>query len=91
MSETTTVVTIVTTTNGLALSDERYKKWPNNAVGMIENNGKGRVIVRVASEKHKLPNDMSWLQVSLTNADGTKAEKGAYYIRFGPEWFPQEA
>ena len=34
---------------------------------------------------------MSWLQVSFTNADGTKAEKGAYYVRFGPEWLPQGA
>ena len=33
---------------------------------------------------------MSWLLVSLTSADGTEAERGAYYIRFGPEWFQQD-
>ena len=58
---------------------------------MVEREGKGRVIVCVASHNHKLPNAMSWLLVRFTNADGTEAEKGAYYIRFGPGWFPQEA
>ena len=91
MSEKTTIVTFVTNTNGLESKEERYRKWINNAVGMVEREGKGRVIVCVASHNHKLPNAMSWLLVSLTNADGTEAEKGAYYIRFGPEWFPQEA
>ena len=57
----------------------------------MERKRKGRVIVRVASPNHKLPNAMSWLLVRLTNGDGTEAERGAYYIRFGPEWFLQEA
>ena len=91
VNETATIATFVTTTNGLASKEGRYRKWINNAVGMMERKGKGRVIVRVASHNHKLPNAMSWLLVSLTNVDGTEAEKGTYYIRFGSEWFPQEA
>ena len=30
-------------------------------------------------------------QVHLTNLDGTDAAEGLYYIRFGSDWFPQEA
>ena len=91
VSETTTIVAFDTKTNGLASKEERYKKWINNAVGMVERKEKGRVIVRVASHDHKFATAMSWLLVSLTNADGTEAERGAYYIRFGPKRFPQEA
>ena len=91
VSEKTTIVTFVTKTNGLASKEERYRKWINNAVGMMESKGKGRVIVRVANHNHKLPNIVSWLLVSLTNADGTEAERGAYCIWFGLEWSPQEA
>ena len=38
-----------------------------------------------------MPNAISWVQVHLTNLDGTDAAEGLYYIRFGPDWFPQEA
>ena len=34
---------------------------------------------------------MSWVQVHLTNTDGTDEAEGLYYIRFGSDWFPQEA
>ena len=34
---------------------------------------------------------MSWVQVHLTNSDGTDEAEGLYYIRFGSDWFPQEA
>ena len=38
-----------------------------------------------------MPNAISWVQVHLTNLDGTDAAEGLYYIRFGSDWFPQEA
>lgn len=63
--------------SGLASNAQRYQEWVHNAVGIIEGKGNGRVVVRVASHWHKLPNAMSWLQVGFTNADGTDAEKGA--------------
>ena len=34
-SETTTVVTFATKTNGLASKEERYNAWINKAAGMI--------------------------------------------------------
>ena len=58
---------------------------------MIEGKEADRVIVRVASHRHRLPDAMSWLKVRLTKMDGTDAAKGSYYVRVGPEWFPQEA
>ena len=56
---------------------------------MIEGKGAGRVIVRVANHRHRLPDAMSCLKVRLTNMDGTNAAVGAYFVRFGWEWFPQ--
>ena len=58
---------------------------------MIEGKGADRVVVRVASHKHRFPDAMSWLKVRLTKMDGTDAAEESYYVRFGPEWFPQEA
>ena len=52
---------------------------------------KNRVVVRATSHNQSLPNAISWVQVHLTNIDGTDAAEGLYYIRFGPDWFPQEA
>ena len=52
---------------------------------------KNRVVVRGTSHNQSLPNAISWVQVYLTNIDGTDAAEGLYYIRFGPDWFPQEA
>lgn len=34
---------------------------------------------------------MSWVKTSLNNVDGSSANQGQYYIRFGQNWFPQEA
>ena len=53
------------------------------AVGMIEGKRKNRVVVRAASHDQSLPNAISWVQVHLTNIDGTDAAEGLYYIRFG--------
>lgn len=58
---------------------------------MIEGEGNGRVEVRVASRIYPLTNAMSWVQKHLTIADGSHANKGQYFIRFGTAWFPQEA
>ena len=52
---------------------------------------KNRVVVRAASHNQSLPNAISWVQVHLTNIDGTDAAEGLYYIRFGSDWFPLEA
>ena len=62
----------------------------NGAVRMIEGKRKNRVVVRVASHSHCLPNVMSWKEVHLTNTDGTDAAEGLYYVRFGSDWFPPE-
>ena len=86
-----TRVTFVENENDNKVHDHRYATCVNNAIGMIEKQGKDKVVPRVASHRHRLPNAMSWLKVCLTNSDDTNAEEGSYYIRFGPEWFPQEA
>ena len=72
VSETTTVVMFATKTNGLASKEERYKEWINAAVIMMECKGKGRVIVRAASHKHRLPNAM---YVMVAN----QRHKGGWY------------
>ena len=58
---------------------------------MIERERKNRAVVRAASHNQSLPNAISWAQVHHTNIDGTDAAEGLYYIRFGSDWFPQEA
>ena len=90
VSRTETIATFLEHENAPPI-DQRFNQWVNSAVGMIEGKRKGRVVVRVASHNHCLPNAMSWVQVHLTNTDGTDAAEGAYCIRFGPNWFPQEA
>lgn len=90
VSASTTVVTFETE-NGSVIGDQSFVQRVNNAVGLIECKRSGRVVVRVASQSYRLPNAMSWLEVSLTNADGSPAIKGPYYIRFGSDWLPQEA
>ena len=63
----------------------------NNVGRMIEGKRKNRAVVRVARHNHRFPNAMSWVQVHLTTTDGSDAAEGLYYIRFGSDWFPQEA
>ena len=58
---------------------------------MIEGKRNNRALVRAASRDQSLPNSISWVQVHLTNVDGTDAAEGLYYIRFGSDWFPQKA
>ena len=46
-----------------------FTQWVNGTVGIIEDKGNGRVVVRVASHRYRLPNAMmSWFTVCLTNA-----------------------
>ena len=65
VSETETVVTFVEPDEvSTTSSNQRFTQWVNNAVGMIESKGNGRVVVRVASHSYRPPNAMSWLNVS---------------------------
>ncbi len=91
LNSTQTLVTFVGTEGESVSGDHRFNQWVNNAVGMIEGDSDSSVVVRVAGSKFRLPNAMSWVSVALTNADGTAAPTGSYYIRFGSEWSPQEA
>ena len=90
VSTTETVATFLENENAPPV-DPRFNQRVKGAVGMIEGKRKKRVVVRVASHNHCLPNAMSWLQVHLANTDGTDAAEGYYYISFGSDWFPQEA
>ena len=58
---------------------------------MIEGKRINRIVVHAARHNQSMPNAISWVQVHLTNIDGTDAAEGLYCIRFGPGWFPQEA
>ena len=91
VSGTETILTFVEPNRDLEVINQRYTQWVDSAVGMIESKGADRVVVRVASHRHRLPDAMSWLKVRLTNMDGTDAAVGAYYVRVGPECFSQEA
>ena len=66
-----------------------YQVRLNIYLGSKENST--QVVVRIANHKYRLPEAMSWVKICLTNIDGTPATQGQYYIRFGPNWFPQEA
>ena len=79
------------TENGSMTGDQSFVQWVNDAVGLIECKGNGRVVVRVASLSYRLPNGMSSLNISVISAVGSPAIRGQYYTRFGPYWFPQEA
>ena len=91
ISDTETILTFVEPDHDLEATNQRYTQWIKCEVGMIEGKGTDRVLVCVASHRHRLPDAMSSLKVRLTKKDGTDAAKGSYYVRFGPEWFPQEA
>lgn len=63
------VVTFVQNGGGSSTIDQRFTQWVNGTVGIIEDKGNGRVVVRVASHRYRLPNAMmSWFTVCLTNA-----------------------
>ena len=91
VSDTETILTFFESNRDLDTTHQRYTQWIDSAQGMIEGKGTDRVIVRVASHRHRLQDTMSCLKVRLTKMDGTDAAKGSYYVRFGPERFPQEA
>ena len=90
LNSSETLVTFVGKDGGSVASDHRLNNWTHNAVGTIDEKNGSRVVVRVASSKHRLPNAMSWVRVASTKPDGTAAPAGSYYIRFGEGWFPQE-
>ena len=90
VSKTETVATFLENENAPPV-DQHFSQWVKGAVGMIEGKRKNRIVVRAASHNQSLPNAISWVQVHLTNIDGTDAAERLYYIRFGSEWFPQEA
>ena len=58
---------------------------------MVEREGDGEVIVQSADKRRWMPEEMSWVKVSLTKPDGTEAEPGTYLVDFGEHWFPHEA
>ena len=90
VSKTETVGTFLENENAQPV-DQHFNQWVNGAVGMIESKRKKRRLVRDASHNQSFPNGISLVQVHLTSIDGTDAAEGLYYIRFGSDWFPQEA
>ena len=58
-----TRVAFVENENDSKAHDQRYTTWVNSAIGMVEGQGKGKIVLRVASHRHRLPNAMSWLKV----------------------------
>ena len=57
------------------------------AVGMIEGKRKNCVVVRAASHNQSLPNGISWVQVRLTNIDGTDAAEGVPARSHSRRWY----
>ena len=79
VSKTKTVAAFLENENAPPV-DHNFDQWVKYAVGMIEGKRKNRVVVRAASHNQSLPNAISWVQVNLTNIDGTDAAEGLYYI-----------
>ena len=50
-----------------------------------------RCSCRLFRTRYHIPNVMSWVTVSIANADGTAAAEGSCYIRFTKGWSPREA
>lgn len=58
---------------------------------MVEGDGDGTVVVKFNGKRRWLPNEMSWVDVNLTNPDGSAAAKGTYRVQFSKNWYPSEA
>ena len=90
VGKTETTVTFLENKNALPV-DKHFNQWVKGVVGMVEGKRKNRVLFRAARHNQSLPNAISWVQDHLTNIDGTDAAEGLYCIRFGSDWFSQEA
>ena len=92
ISELETVIfTITGRDSDATASTNRYSDWVNNVMGFVEPRTGGDVVTRFSGTRYHILNAMSWVTVSITNADGTAAAESSYYIRFNKRWSPREA
>ena len=91
INENETVLTFTAREQRNAENAQRYSDWVNNAVGLVEPSSSTAVIARFAGKRSRIPNAVSWVNINITNTDGTKAADGMYYIRFNKGWLPREA
>ena len=80
-NEEETVVTFTAQDDGSAAGDHRFKKWVDQAIGMIESPADCKVVVRHADKSCMLSEGFTWVRVELRNCDGSAADPGSYYVR----------
>ena len=90
-NEDETVVTFTAQDDGSAAGNHRFKKWVDQAIGMIESPADCRFVVRHADKSSMLSEGFTWVRVELRNCDGSAADPGSYYVRFQNGWTPSEA
>ena len=90
-NEEETVVTFTAQDDGSAAGDHRFKKWVDQAIGMIESPANCKVVVRHADKCCMLSEGFTWVRAELRNCDGSAADPGSYYVRFQDGWTPSEA
>ena len=63
-----------------AAGDHRFKKWVDQAFGMIESPVDCKVVVRHADKSCMLSEGFTWVKVELRNCDGSATDPGSYYV-----------
>ena len=77
-NEEKTVVTFTAQDDGSAAGDHRFKKWVDQAIGIIESPADCKVVVRHADKSCMLSEGFTWVRVELRNWDGSAADPGSY-------------
>ena len=90
-NEDETFVTFTAQYDGSVAGDHRFKKWVDQAIGMIESPADCKVVVRHADKSCMLSEGFTWVKIELRNCDGSAADPGSYYARFQDGWTPSEA
>ena len=76
---------------GSAAGDHRFKKWVDQAIGMIKSPTGCKVDVRHADKSCMLSEGFTLVKGELRNCGGSAADPGSYYVRFQDGWTPKKA
>ena len=89
--ESETIVTFTAQDEETVAGNHGFRKWVNQAIGMIERPADCKVVVRYADKSCVLSEGCICVKVELRNGDESAAYPGLYYVRFKDEWTPNEA
>ena len=76
--ESETIATFTAQVEGSFADDHRFRKWVDQAIGMIESLADCKVGVRYADKSCVLREGCTWAKAELRNCDGSTADPGLY-------------